>query len=211
MRFVYLAASKPYARTVQFQFIHQFQRSTNLTSAIGHVNLPSSCPVCEHSPLSAEDCNPNKSLRTTIKVFIRTAEKKREAQRNKEAKETPPITPVDAAKPNIPDAEASAPAPTAEGQGEVVAEQQDEATKSAPLQADTVVPIMTQAGEQVGFASLFSSYQTLTISGRGGKARRGRRRQEGAVFNRHSARERGPRRSASRTKRPYRQRERRQR
>lgn len=54
----------------------------------GHENLPSSCPVCEHSPLSASDCSPNKSLRTTIKVFLRTAEKKREALRLKEEKES---------------------------------------------------------------------------------------------------------------------------
>jgi hypothetical protein len=55
--------------------------------------------VCEHSPLSAEDCNPNKSLRTTIKVFLRTAEKKREAQRAKEAKDSAPPTPVEPARP----------------------------------------------------------------------------------------------------------------
>lgn len=55
-----------------------------LTSRPGQSNLLPSCPVCEHSPLSAEDCNPNKSLRTTIKVFLRTAEKKREASRPKE-------------------------------------------------------------------------------------------------------------------------------
>ncbi|KAH0544892.1 hypothetical protein FGG08_000972 [Glutinoglossum americanum] len=40
--------------------------------------LPASCPVCEHSPLSAEDCKPNKPLRTTITVFLRTEKKKRE-------------------------------------------------------------------------------------------------------------------------------------
>ncbi|KAG6035249.1 hypothetical protein E4U19_005039 [Claviceps sp. Clav32 group G5] len=54
-------------------------------------DLPPSCPVCEHSPLSAEDCNPNKSLRTTIRVFLRTAEKKREASR---PKQPAPATPV---------------------------------------------------------------------------------------------------------------------
>jgi hypothetical protein len=56
-----------------------------LTLVPGQSNLPASCPVCEHSPLSAEDCNPNKSLRTTIKVFLRTAEKKKEAAKAKEA------------------------------------------------------------------------------------------------------------------------------
>ncbi|KAL1868660.1 hypothetical protein VTK73DRAFT_3576 [Phialemonium thermophilum] len=56
--------------------------------------LPSSCPVCEHSPLSADDCKPHKALRTTIKVFLRTEEKKREASR---PKDSAPPTPVEAA------------------------------------------------------------------------------------------------------------------
>lgn len=58
---------------------------------IGQSTLPSSCPVCEHTPVAAEDCKPNKSLRTTIKVFLRTEEKKREAIRLKEEKNSPPV------------------------------------------------------------------------------------------------------------------------
>ncbi|KAH6604218.1 hypothetical protein Trco_007664, partial [Trichoderma cornu-damae] len=77
-----------------------------------HSNLPQSCPVCEHSPLSAADCNPNKSLRTTIRVFLRTAEKKREASRPKESNESAPPTPVDTRKPSLPDLGASAGGPT---------------------------------------------------------------------------------------------------
>ncbi|KAL2188964.1 hypothetical protein L209DRAFT_680652 [Thermothelomyces heterothallicus CBS 203.75] len=69
--------------------------------------LPASCPVCEHSPLSADDCKPHKALRTTIKVFLRTEEKKRESNRPKGAAPTP-ITPVEpspvtAAAPAIPE------------------------------------------------------------------------------------------------------------
>lgn len=45
--------------------------------------------------MAAEDCKPHKSLRTTIKVFLRTEEKKREVSRAKEAKNTPPDTPRD--------------------------------------------------------------------------------------------------------------------
>ncbi|PHH62915.1 hypothetical protein CDD81_6548 [Ophiocordyceps australis] len=63
--------------------------------------LPQSCPVCEHSPLASEDCNPNKSLRTTIRVFLRTAEKKREANRPKESNESTPATPVEARRPSV--------------------------------------------------------------------------------------------------------------
>jgi len=65
-----------------------------INNETGQSTLPSSCPVCEHTPVAAEDCKPNKSLRTTIKVFLRTEEKKREALRLKEEKNTPPDTPV---------------------------------------------------------------------------------------------------------------------
>jgi hypothetical protein len=78
-----------------------------LTLRQGQSNLPASCPVCEHSPLSAEDCNPNKSLRTTIRVFLRTAEKKREASRPKEDKDSEPATPVEAPKQTLPTTETS--------------------------------------------------------------------------------------------------------
>ncbi|KAI0024806.1 hypothetical protein F4780DRAFT_775299 [Xylariomycetidae sp. FL0641] len=45
--------------------------------------LPSTCPVCEHSPVARVDCTIYKSLRTTIRVFLKTEEKKREAARPK--------------------------------------------------------------------------------------------------------------------------------
>ncbi|KAI1768953.1 hypothetical protein GGR53DRAFT_476480 [Hypoxylon sp. FL1150] len=51
--------------------------------------LPSVCPVCEHSPVSASDCTVYKSLRTTIRVFLKTEEKKREAARPKTNGSTP--------------------------------------------------------------------------------------------------------------------------
>lgn len=50
--------------------------------------------MCEHSPLSASDCNPNKALRTTIRVFLKTEEKKRGIGQPKE-KDATPITPVE--------------------------------------------------------------------------------------------------------------------
>jgi hypothetical protein len=73
------------------------------TDLIGQSSLPSACPVCEHTPVAAEDCKPNKSLRTTIKVFLRTEEKKREDRRLKDIKNSPvatpatPVTPVEPA------------------------------------------------------------------------------------------------------------------
>lgn len=86
---------------------------------LGQSSLPSSCPICEHSPLSAEDCNPNKALRTTIKVFLRTAEKKREAQR---AKEATPVTPVEPAKPVELPTEVAAPRPESNSNVEAAGE-----------------------------------------------------------------------------------------
>ena len=44
----------------------------------GHSALPESCPVCAHSPVTADDCIPHKSLRQTIKIWIKSQEKKRE-------------------------------------------------------------------------------------------------------------------------------------
>jgi hypothetical protein len=44
--------------------------------------------------LSADDCKPHKALRTTIKVFLRTEEKKRESNRPKDVSVTP-ATPVE--------------------------------------------------------------------------------------------------------------------
>lgn len=50
-------------------------------SVIGQSVLPEACPVCAHEPLDAALCKPNKALRTTLKAFLRTEEKKREKER----------------------------------------------------------------------------------------------------------------------------------
>lgn len=77
-----------------------------------HATLPASCPVCEHSPLSADDCKPHKALRTTIKVFLRTEEKKRESSRPKDATPVTPVepSPVSAVAPAVPGFNAPEPA-----------------------------------------------------------------------------------------------------
>lgn len=95
MRSACPVASRLYAKTVGWTRFPDLAHQLTIIS--GHSNLPASCPVCEHSPLSAEDCNPHKSLRTTIKVFLRTAEKKRADAKAKELKEpeTEPETPAE--------------------------------------------------------------------------------------------------------------------
>src|ERR1700722_13160648 len=95
MPFACPAVSRPSAKPVRHTkaIIHLiFELCANQS---GQSSLPSSCPVCEHTPVAAEDCKPNKSLRTTIKVFLRTEEKKREALRSKEVKNSPTPTLLD--------------------------------------------------------------------------------------------------------------------
>lgn len=56
---------------------------------LGQNSLPDTCPVCEHTPLSSDLCKPNKALRTTLKAFLRTEEKKREKERQAALPATP--------------------------------------------------------------------------------------------------------------------------
>ncbi|KFY45710.1 hypothetical protein V494_00815, partial [Pseudogymnoascus sp. VKM F-4513 (FW-928)] len=102
------------------------------------LSLPSSCPVCEHTPVAAEDCKPHKSLRTTIKVFLRTEEKKRIALQAKAIKDTTPITPVE-------DAPAPTPAPAAAAE-EPVSKTRGEDTTEDPLPATEQAPASEQEG-----------------------------------------------------------------
>ncbi|CAL5868034.1 uncharacterized protein PFLUO_LOCUS2257 [Penicillium psychrofluorescens] len=57
-------------------------------------SLHDTCPVCAHTPVSADLCKPNKALRTTLKAFLRTEEKKRERDRQATVPPTPD-TPAD--------------------------------------------------------------------------------------------------------------------
>ncbi|KAJ5489752.1 hypothetical protein N7539_004642 [Penicillium diatomitis] len=59
---------------------------------ICQTSLPDTCPVCAHYPVSADLCKPNKALRTTLKAFLRTEEKKREKERQSAAPVTPTTT-----------------------------------------------------------------------------------------------------------------------
>ncbi|TPR09461.1 amidohydrolase family protein [Aspergillus niger] len=55
-------------------------------------SLPETCPVCAHTPISPDLCKPNKALRTTLKAFLRTEEKKREKERQSATPATPATT-----------------------------------------------------------------------------------------------------------------------
>lgn len=117
--------------------------------------LPASCPVCEHSPLSADDCKAHKALRTTIKVFLRTEEKKRESNRPKEAT---PITPVD---PSPVSATAPVPPELNEQSAESVApagDNQEQSSSEAPAAAASVE---TSHGQENGEAAPGQNDETL--------------------------------------------------
>lgn len=67
----------------------------------GQASLPQACPVCLHEPVKADDCRPNKALRTTIKVFLKKKGIEREAARKQEAVEKIAATPVNTTTPQI--------------------------------------------------------------------------------------------------------------
>lgn len=48
--------------------------------------VPTVCPVCEHSPLNKDDCKAYNSLRTTVRVFLKSAEKKHKISLEKSEK-----------------------------------------------------------------------------------------------------------------------------
>ncbi|KAI1496724.1 hypothetical protein F5X99DRAFT_58744 [Biscogniauxia marginata] len=101
--------------------------------------LPSSCPVCEHSPVSGDDCTTYKSLRTTIRVFLKTEEKKREASRPKTNGSTPPAPAQATPTPTQSQAPTDPPPPP-----ETLVSARNE---SEPLPADPVAATASAASE----------------------------------------------------------------
>ena len=54
--------------------------------SVGQANkLDTTCPICYHEPISADDCRPNKALRQTIKVFLKKKIIERDNARKQEA------------------------------------------------------------------------------------------------------------------------------
>ena len=52
--------------------------------AKGQDSLESFCPICLHEPVQKGDCKPNKTLRQTIKAFLRKKSIEKETARKKE-------------------------------------------------------------------------------------------------------------------------------
>ncbi|KAL8826551.1 MAG: hypothetical protein Q9170_007356 [Blastenia crenularia] len=57
------------------------------TNAFRQSSLPQACPICLHEPVKAEDCRPNKTLRMTIKAFLKKLMTEREKIQKKQAAE----------------------------------------------------------------------------------------------------------------------------
>lgn len=124
----------------------------NLISVLGQASLSDTCPVCTHTPVSPDLCKPNKALRTTLKAFLRTEEKKREKDRQSAAPPTPSnITPADIKIP-VQDA-----APDQNGAGLVTAVETrapvsphpTEPTESKPQELGLDTPAPDTVGESI--------------------------------------------------------------
>ena len=112
----------------------------------GQTALPTSCPVCAHDPLDASLCKPNKALRTTLKAFLRTEEKKREKERHASTPDTP------ANPPPIPNATTDAPRETAS----------EETHAQQPLKPDDTVDALGQASSQTPNDTPKNAQETTT-------------------------------------------------
>ncbi|KAL8999924.1 MAG: hypothetical protein Q9169_001330 [Polycauliona sp. 2 TL-2023] len=60
-------------------------------------SLPQACPICLHEPVKAEDCRPNKTLRTTIRAFLKKIATEREKAQKKQESDKAAANPVPAA------------------------------------------------------------------------------------------------------------------
>ncbi|KAH6625791.1 hypothetical protein C7974DRAFT_338058 [Boeremia exigua] len=59
------------------------------------LSFPTTCPSCDHSPLEADSCTPNKALRNTMRVWLQKQKKKEEAKAAAQAATpAPEITPA---------------------------------------------------------------------------------------------------------------------
>ena len=173
------AATRQSAKTVR---IYPFSNGKTYTNKLsGQSTLPEACPVCAHAPLDATLCKPNKALRTTLKAFLRTEEKKREkaqattptVQSTPTIEPTPSENPTDQTPANEEPTPAAEPAPKVETAPET-APQPDSAepavTADADAQEATVEPQAApeqttgeaQPEQEVGLFSPGGAFTQLT-------------------------------------------------
>ncbi|KAI9702446.1 MAG: hypothetical protein M1836_000926 [Candelina mexicana] len=106
-------------------------------------SLPAVCPVCEHTPISAEDCKPNKALRTTVKVFLKQKSQKHEKGKIQAAADTP-VLQATTSTPATPTVAASGPTsadevkPHVPSEGEPVVVERSDGSRPPPDRVDGV-------------------------------------------------------------------------
>ncbi|KAF2846452.1 hypothetical protein T440DRAFT_521815 [Plenodomus tracheiphilus IPT5] len=110
------------------------------------IAFPTTCPSCDHAPLEADSCTPNKALRNTMRVWLQKQKKKEDA---KAAQVTTAALPV----------EVTAVAPEVQPVGEP-AEKPVESVEEAPVAQDFTAPPVAgaasdaeDAGRRAGSAS----------------------------------------------------------
>lgn len=140
------AASRCCAKTVRLLVVAVVSACcASLITRAGTSTLPTTCPVCEHTPVSVDDCKPNNKLRMTTRAFLKTAEKKRDSAQTKEPTPATPLTPVDP-KPSV--TPAPAPAVQEAAPEPAVAEMQEREQSAAvngPVDPDPVPAAATDA------------------------------------------------------------------
>jgi hypothetical protein len=107
--------------------------NTWLTSK-GRNSIPTACPLCHHSPLEPDDCNQNKSLRLTVRAFLKGQEKKRAEKANASAAQTPQ--------------EVESPAPTASAQSPASENHTNGAPDQQPAASDQSTAGPQDGGEE---------------------------------------------------------------
>jgi hypothetical protein len=95
------------------------------------LEFPTTCPLCDHSPLEAESCMLNKSLRNTMRVWLQKQKKKDETR----ATATPQI-----ATPSIEPTPAPADAQSQEETGDRPADSVEGAPKADDTTAEGAAP-----------------------------------------------------------------------
>ncbi|KAF2126094.1 hypothetical protein P153DRAFT_399556 [Dothidotthia symphoricarpi CBS 119687] len=120
------------------------------------LEFPTTCPSCDHSPLEADSCTPNKSLRNTMRIWLQKQKKKEDAKAIRAA--TPPVETA----PVIPEAQ-----PAGEAADKPV-ESVEETPKLEQVQADEATAAANDAEEVVqraGSADVQPNENSTSVKG----------------------------------------------
>jgi hypothetical protein len=132
-----------------------------LISSPGQTSLSDTCPVCTHTPVSPDLCKPNKALRTTLKAFLRTEEKKREKDRQSAA--TPNDTPAVTTAPAVLVSQNGDPTPAGDAKVPPLAESTESKREVPEVDApavDFAVPHTAESAPESNFSNTADAVAT---------------------------------------------------